>query len=113
MKMHTIHTDLADGRWNQFSLLEQLGNVGSEVGRALKAKEVKNTKRENNALDRALELFDFTIADPKNRKRLKEVCRAREVVCDFFFGENVYKSTSESLNRYFLSFAIASRLHST
>jgi len=26
-----IHKDLADGRWNKFSLEEQLANVGSEV----------------------------------------------------------------------------------
>lgn len=65
----------------------------------------------NEALDRALELFDLTIADPKNRKRLRELCRAREVSCDFFFGENTYKSTAKSLEGYFMVFAIAARMN--
>lgn len=105
-----IHPGLASGRWQQLSLLEQLGNIGSEVGRALKAQDQKDQQRLQGALDRALELFDLTIADRKNRgAALKELCRAREVVCDFFFGENEYGSTAESLDQYFMQFALAAR----
>jgi len=32
-----MHKELAEGRWFQLSLMEQLGNIGSEVGRALHA----------------------------------------------------------------------------
>lgn len=105
-----IHANLAAGRWQKFSLNEQLGNIGSEVGRAIRAREQGNQERLNGALDRALELFDLTIADPRHRgARLREIFRAREVVCDFFFGENEYGSTVESLDRYFLEFAMAAR----
>lgn len=107
--MPPIHKDLAGGRWNTFSLVEQLANVGSEVSRALRAKSAGQTDRMTRALERGLELFDLTIADPKNRKRLREVCRAREVVCDFFYGDNEYGSTPESLDRYFLYFARVAR----
>lgn len=61
------------------------------------------------ALERALELFDLTLADPKLRYRLKEICRAREVVCDFFYGDNSYQTDGESLDRYFTTYAIAAR----
>ena len=89
MKQQSFHSGLTSERWEQLSLLEQLGNIGSEVGRALKAKEQGNTQRLEGALDRALELFDLTLADPKHRgPRLRELCRTREVLCDFFFGEN-------------------------
>ena len=85
-----------------------MGNIGSEVGRSINARAAGNDKRMNGALDRALELFDLTIADPKNRGAcLKEICRAREVVCDFLFGDNEYSSTGESLDRYFMAFALA------
>ncbi|MEK7137226.1 MAG: hypothetical protein AAB853_02985 [Patescibacteria group bacterium] len=105
-----IHADLAAGRWQEFSLNEQLGNIGSEVGRALRARAQGNEERLRGALDRALELFDLTIADPKHRgPRLREICRAREVVCDFFFGENEYGSTAASLDRYFTAFGLAAR----
>jgi len=62
------------------------------------------------ALERALELFDLTIADRRlTRGRRREVLRAREVVCDFLVGDNVYSTTPESLDRYFLAFAFAAR----
>ena len=107
----TFHQNLTVEHWQSLSLLEQLGNIGSEVGRALQAKNSGNESRINGALDRALELFDLMISDPKNRMRLKELCRAREVVCDFFFGDNIYKSDPKSLEGYFMVFAIAARMN--
>ena len=105
----TLHTDLAAGRWHSMSLMDQLGNAGSEVSRALRARSGGNAARERSALHRFLELIDLTIADPRLRGRRKEICRAREVVCDFFVGDNLYGSTPESLDRYFLAFAKAAR----
>jgi hypothetical protein len=106
----TFHSGLTKEHWATLSLLAQLGNVGSEVSRALRAKETKNQERLDGALDRMLELLDLTIADPKNSgATLKELCRVREVLCDFFFGENEYSSTPESLDNYFFAFALAAR----
>ena len=89
--------------------MEQLTNIGSEVGRAARAKSQGNEQRLAGALDRALELFDLTLADARWRGRLKEIARAREVVCDFLVGDNEYGSTAESIDRYFLPFAMAAR----
>ncbi|MFM7295704.1 MAG: hypothetical protein ACKO4Q_00570 [Planctomycetota bacterium] len=105
----TLHSDLAAGRWHTLSLMEQLGNAGSEISRALRARAIGNPQRERAALHRFLELMDPTIADPRLRGRRRELCRAREVVCDFFVGDNVHRSTPESLDRYFLAFARAAR----
>ena len=105
--MNAHHPELAAGRWHTMSLMEQLGNVGSEVSRALRARSLGKTQREERSLDRALELLDLTIADPRLRGRRKELCRTREVLCDYFIGENEYGSTADSLNSYFLLFAIA------
>lgn len=91
------------------SLMEQLGNAGSEVSRALRARESGHQARERSALHRFLELMDLTIADPRMQGRRRELCRAREVVCDYFVGDNAYCSTPESLDRYFLAFAKAAR----
>ncbi|MEX2539995.1 MAG: hypothetical protein WD646_15215 [Actinomycetota bacterium] len=103
------HETLADGRWGSFSLMEQLGNVGSEVGRATSAKRRGDDARMWSALERALELIDLTIADPRWIDRLKEPLRARELICDFLVGDNEYGSTGEGLDAYFLPFAIAAR----
>jgi hypothetical protein len=99
-----IHEELATGRWYTFTLAFQLANVGADFARALKWKKSGDEVRMWSALERCLELLDLTIADPKHRYRLKEICRLREVLCDFFIGENEYQSTGESLDRYFLAF---------
>lgn len=104
-----VHKTLAEGRWQSFNLMEQLGNIGSEVGRAISARRRGDDARMWSALERALELIDLTIADPRWSGRLKEPLRARELICDFFVGDNEYGSTGEALNAYFLPFAIAAR----
>lgn len=49
------------------------------------------------------------IADGRWQNRLKEIVRAREVTCDFLVGNNEYQSTGESLEKYFMTFALAAR----
>jgi len=101
------HKSLAEGRWQTLSLAEQLGNIGGEVNRAIRSRG--DQKRFDNAVTRALELFDLTIGDPRWRKRLKEITRAREFFCDAIYGEGIYGTSLEDLNRYFLYFAYAAR----
>ena len=107
--MSVQHQELASGRWNELSLLEQMGNVGSEVGRALKWKKKNNSDYCMKAIERALELLDLTLDCDKNRHRLKEIARVREILVDFFYGANQYQTSGEFLSRYFLQFAIAAR----
>lgn len=109
-KMNSQHKDLAAGRWQSLSLMAQLGNAGSEVERALKWKEKGYEEYSRLAFDRALELIDLTIADPKNRKRLKEITRTRELLVDYFFADNEHHSTAQSWRNYFLAYAVAARV---
>lgn len=105
---HAFHTTLAQGRWQTFSLMEQMGNIGSEVGRAMRA-QGKDDNTFHSAVGRALELFDLTLADPRHSKRLKEIARAREVFCAATLGDGVYHTTLADLDRYFFQFAFAAR----
>lgn len=108
MTVEVFHREAAAGEWFGLSLMAQLGNIGTEVARAARAVEAGNESRAWNALVRALELFDLTIADRRWRgPELRELCRAREVVCDFLAGDNQYASSAASLDRYFLPFAVA------
>lgn len=105
------HRDLAAGRWYRLSLAEQLGNIGSEVSRATRWTG-RNDALARGALDRALELFDLTLDDPRHRRapaRLREIARAREVVADFFAGPNEFRSTAAGLQKYFDAYALAAR----
>jgi hypothetical protein len=101
------HQSLANGRWFTLSLAEQLGNIGSEVSRAIRARGDK--KRFDAAVSRALELFHLTISDPRWHKRLKELTRAHELFCHAVSGSNEYKTSLEDLDKYFYYFAYAAR----
>lgn len=109
MSEQLFHQNLAIGRWRTLSLLDQMANIGSEVGRAIKSREQHKEERAINAGYRALELFDLSLDDPKHNHRLKEIARARECFVDFFFGDNEFAFTGDWWQKYFLDFAIASR----
>lgn len=105
--MNTHHPSLVAGRWQTLSLAEQLGNVGSEVFRAIRWHN-KEQASFQNAFERALELMDLTIADPRWRKR-RELTRIREVMCDFFVGGNTFRTDQTLLQQYFDQFVVLSR----
>jgi len=106
-----IHQNLVAGWWFELTLAEQLGNVGSEVGRAVKWHNKNNFKNRNYALDRAFELLDLTILDERWRGvKLKELCRVRELLADTFYGDREYHDTPENLEKYFYQFALAARI---
>lgn len=107
------HKSLASGHWFELSLAEQMGNIGSEIGRAVKRKQRGESTEADKAVERALELFDLTMSDSRwlKTRRLREIARAREVACDLFFGDNIYGSTFESLEKYFYQFAVAARIN--
>lgn len=106
MRIH--HGGLADDRWRRLTLAEQMGNVGSEVSRALRW-QGRDQALFERAMERALELLDLTIEDPRWRSRLKELVRARELLCDAWFGGSEYGSSLAALDRYFFQFALFAR----
>ncbi len=112
MKMsRIIHQGLLEsGRWFKMSRVKQMANIGADVGCALQWKEKGGLVVSNQAFERALELIDFTIADPKNRGRLKEVVRMREFLADFFVGENQYGFTPDAWQDYFYYFGQAAAI---
>ena len=105
-----MHATLADGRWQTLTLAEQLGNVGSEVERTIRAHRAGKEARFDHALERALELFDLTATDERWRgHRRREILRAREEFCRLFFSDDVPAGSETGLIDYFLYFAIMAR----
>lgn len=105
------HKELAAGRWQRLPLMEQMANIGSEVERALNWRAKNNVAYSLLAAERALELMDLTLDSVKGFSKLKEVARVREVLVDYFFGENEYGFTEEALRKYFFNFTYAARRH--
>ena len=105
------HQKLASGGWKKLNFFEQMANIGSEVERAIIWRNKKNDLYGQKAIERALELLTFTIADAKNRKRLKELTRLRETLIDYFFDENQYSSSDRLWQKYFYTFNYAARVN--
>ena len=105
-----FHKNLTIKRWRKLSTIEQMANIGAEVGRTVNWRK-KDKKISQAAFWRALELFDATISDPKNKKSLKEICRARELAVDYFAGENEYHSSDKFWQDYFYAFNYAARIN--
>ena len=107
-----IHTGLTPERWYKFSILEQMANIGADVDRAIRWRNKSDSENSQSAIYRALELLDLTISDPKNKSgRLKELARLRELLKDYFLGDNQYKALDDAfLYNYFIDFSYAAAL---
>lgn len=109
--MNFQHKNLATGRWFELSFFEQMANIGSEVERSIKWKNKGNDEYSFKALERALELIYLTVEDQKNRFRLKEILRMKEMLIDYLAFNNEYQSTDQNWQKYFYAFNYAARLH--
>ena len=106
--MKIFHKELARGRWFNLSFAEQMANLGSEVERTISWKK-RSAEYGQNAFFRGLELLDLTISGSKNGTKLKELCRLREILADYFYFDNEYRSTNKSWHNYFFPFNYAVR----
>ncbi len=104
------HQQLANGRWRTLSFFEQMANVGSEVERAISWEEKNNLGYRALAFERALELLDLTIDDSKNKPKLNELLRLREVLVDYFCFQNAFSSSPKLWRSYFVPFNFAARI---
>jgi hypothetical protein len=110
--MNYQHQQLASGRWRAMTFFEQMANIGSEVERAIRWKNKNNQEYCQLAFERALELLDLTVADPQNKKHLKELLSLREMLADYFIFSNEYHSEDKTWQNYFYSFNFAARVSS-
>lgn len=108
--MKKLHKDLENSRWYSFSFYQQMANIGSEVNRTIGWKKKGNSEYSNLAFERMLELLQLTISDPKNKTRLKELCRLREVLIDYLWGNNLYQSKEVPTKNYFYAFNYLTRI---
>lgn len=101
------HKTLAEGRWAEMSLAEQMLNIGSEISRANRWRAKGNEEYCRQAVYRALELISLTIDAQLGKHCIGEFTRLYEVVGDYYLGNNEYNSDGASLQKYFDQFAYA------
>lgn len=97
-------TSVSKERWWTLTLAEQMGNIGSEVGRAAKW-QGKDEDSFWGAVGRTVELLDLTRMDKRWKNRQAEIDRAREVFSDAVLGGTEYNSFLPDLEKYFMQFA--------
>ena len=98
------HPELAN-RWAKMPFPLQMGNIGSEISRAVNAKKRGNDARAVNAAERAIELFEFSIdCNQNNSARLKELCRGKEEFCDYIYGGNSFHTNPTQMIHYYDQF---------
>lgn len=116
------HPGLHDGKWDELTFPQQMGNIGSEVSRMLRWREKGNHERSEKAFYRALELLDLTIAtvqynnlsddrtgmDSVRTGKMKELCRAREELCNLFMEAETMDTDPVCTMRYYDQFAMLS-----
>lgn len=84
--MTAWHPSMNSERWDRFPRERQILMIGSEFARA------KNLLRDGvigeviQCYERAFELLDLCIMDPKWRSALKELLRFREVLGDLYLN---------------------------
>lgn len=89
-------------KWFNLSLRDQISNIGGEVLRGLRYKE--NKQKSLSFVNKALELIDRTMMDPKNRNIIPELSEAKIELFDYFIGNNVYNTSEETLIKFYNSF---------
>lgn len=72
-------------KWQKFSKSQQIGAIGAEI---MRAKTWQGENRENFlfALERALNLIDFTIEDSRWENQLPMIFWLRNKIAEFYTG---------------------------
>ncbi len=92
--------------WKKLDVFNQMGNIGSEVGRALNAKQAGNESRMNSAFFRGMDLINMTVDSwSEDNKPTRELLIAREQ-----FAKSILTDEEDAtLEKYFFDFAVAAR----
>jgi hypothetical protein len=100
---------MSEEKWHEKTLAWQLGNIGSEIVRAINRGEKGDISGRQSAIERALELIDFTLSDKDKVGRIKEVARLREVLAGIYIDSDYYDVSLKDIQDYLLPFAILAR----
>ena len=95
-------------KWAALDIFNQMGNIGSEVGRALAAKRQGKPERMLPAFYRGMDLINATVDAwaERGEPALPELLIARErFACTILTDEE-----DTTLERYFMDFAVAARM---
>ena len=89
-------------KWQQLTFPQQMGNIGSELSRALNWENRDDPAGRDRALERALDLLDLTLASHHQGGRLRELNRFREAVAAWYVHSREYANSPKLFVDYCL-----------
>lgn len=75
-----LHKNLKPERWGKFSVKQRELMIANELNRAKNWIKKNDLEEVKNCYERALELLDLTVEITRNKNRLKEYLRLREMM---------------------------------
>jgi hypothetical protein len=105
-------TTIDQNRWARMPLLDQMANIGAEVGRSFNARRSHREERFWAALQRALDLFEVTalVNRGSGSYRMREVARWKEEFLRVATANEFCEDEARRIEIYFLQLGVASRL---
>lgn len=97
------HKQLDSAKWFSFPIQQQILLIASELRRAdhwIVKKDVQNT---NLCYERAFELVDLTVADPKWKGGLRELLRFREALAELYVRAEKDEKHNDMLAKTFIA----------
>ena len=92
------HKTLTAEKWQGFSKEDQILNIAAEFARAKNGMIDNDEKYVLDCLNRAFELLDLTINDPRWHRGLNELLRLRDVLAQFYI--QVKQGNGEDLSEF-------------
>jgi hypothetical protein len=102
--MQNIAQFFTQDYWFTLSTMKQLAFIGHRVGFAIDWRKKGDVVQVDDEIEKALQLLELTIIDPKNVKRLSEIVKLKEALIDDFRGNNEFKSIDQAWREYFAFF---------
>lgn len=86
----------------------QLGTIGAEIGRACSWQLNSSYGNPDDCIIRATNYLNVLLSS-KNLSygKRREIARIKEVLNDWYYGDNLYQTTLADWDRYFIPFSIA------
>lgn len=97
------HRNMTCEKWNIFSKSKQILMIANEINRANNLLINNNFNEVNKCYERAFELIDLSVADPKWNKHLKEILRMREILSQLYISKKKAKDLNYKLMKTLIS----------
>ncbi|MCD8347145.1 MAG: hypothetical protein LUD16_04155 [Lachnospiraceae bacterium] len=95
---------VADIKWFDMPIGQQICNAGSELGRAIRRKNKNDMLGAQEFCIHAIEMLSYTKLDPKNVNCRNELTCAQEEILDYILGDNLYQNDDQSIMKWYDAF---------